>query len=193
MGLRRGFKTEANEIAREVRHERGLAVEDPLDPWRLAGHLAISVDPLSALPHNARAAARHFQSAASSRFSAVTVFVGTQRIIVYNDGHSLGRQASDVAHELAHGLLLHPAVPAFDGNGCRNWNPVQEEEANWLAGARLVSEEAAIALARRNVPLPEAAAKYGVSERLMDWRLNVTGARIRARRRAEQLRGHSAV
>jgi Zn-dependent peptidase ImmA (M78 family) len=184
MALRRGFKSEANDIAREVRQELGLALGDPLDPWQLAQHLAIPVTPLSALASSAAAAVRHFQVVDSSRFSAVTVFVGTERCIVYNDAHSVGRQASDLGHELAHGLLLHPAVPALDAGGCRNWDRTLEEEANWLAGALLVSEEAAVALARARVPLAVAADRYGVSERLMDWRLNVTGARIRAQRRA---------
>jgi hypothetical protein len=34
--LRRGFKSEANDIAREIRGELGLKLVDPLDPWRLA-------------------------------------------------------------------------------------------------------------------------------------------------------------
>jgi len=184
MALRRGFKSEANDIAREIRQELGLALADPLDPWQLAKHLAIPVTPLSALADAASSAVRHFQVVDSSRFSAVTVFVGTERCIVYNDAHSEGRQASDLGHELAHGLLLHPPAPALDDGGCRNWDRRLEEEANWLAGALLVSEEAAVALARERVSLTLAANRYGVSEKLMDWRLNVTGARIRAQRRA---------
>jgi Zn-dependent peptidase ImmA (M78 family) len=187
MALRRGFKTETNDIAREVRDELGLAAEDPLDPWKLARHLAIPVTPLSALAEEAPHGVRHFQLVDSSRFSAVTVFVGSNRFIIHNDAHAQGRQASDVGHELAHGLLLHPPVPALDSTGCRNWDGVVEEEANWLAGALLVSEEAAVVLARQGTPVAEAAAIYGVSEKLMDWRLNVTGARIRAARRAQRL------
>ena len=34
--MRRGFKTQANQIAREVRGELGLGPTDPLDPWKLA-------------------------------------------------------------------------------------------------------------------------------------------------------------
>ena len=39
--LRRGFKTEANDIAREIRQELGLGLADPLDPWVLAAQLEI--------------------------------------------------------------------------------------------------------------------------------------------------------
>lgn len=149
MGLRRGFKSETNDIARDIRRELGLAAADPLDPWTLADNLAIPVVALSALASEAPVGVRHFQSIDPSRFSGVTVFVGTERIIVYNDAHAPGRQASDVAHEIAHGLLLHPPAPALDGHGCRNWDGDREKEANWLSGALLVSEEAAVMLARR--------------------------------------------
>ena len=191
MALRRGFKTEANEVAREVREELGLDAEDPLDPWKLAQHLAIPVTPLSALSSAPPQGVRHFQVIDASRFSAVTVFVGCNRVIIHNDAHVLGRQASDLGHELAHGLLLHPATPALDSTGCRNWDGTVEEEANWLGGALLVSEDAAVMLARKGTPVAEAAALYGVSEKLMDWRLNVTGARIRAQRRAKRFKGRA--
>lgn len=182
MRLRRGFKAEANEIAREVRKELGLRAIDPLDPWMLAGHLAIPVVPLSKLAPDAPEAARHFTVVDPGAFSAVTVFQGSRRIIAYNDAHSPGRQASDLSHELAHGLLLHPPEPALDGGGCRNWDPILENEANWLGGALLIPEEAALDIVRRGLTLGEAAELYGVSEQMVRFRLNVTGARRRIAR-----------
>ncbi len=138
MALRRGFKTEANQIAREVRAELGLCLVDPLDPWALARHLAIPVVPLSHFRGAAAEAVHHFHRVDRGAFSAVTVSDGSRRLIVYNDGHSLGRRASDLAHELAHALLLHRPGPALDHRGCRRWNGEQEEEASWLAGALLI-------------------------------------------------------
>ena len=56
--MRRGFKTEANAIAREVRAELSLSSTAPLDVWQLAEHLDIPLIPLSgfheAAPHAAR-------------------------------------------------------------------------------------------------------------------------------------------
>jgi hypothetical protein len=43
--LRRGFKTEANDIAREIRGELGLRDVEPLDPWKLAAALEVRVIP----------------------------------------------------------------------------------------------------------------------------------------------------
>ena len=76
-------------------------------------------------------------------FSAVTVLYGYKRIIVVNDAHARGRQASNVAHELAHSLLWHDPSPAFRDDGVSEWNPEQEEEAQWLAGAAIVALQAA--------------------------------------------------
>ncbi|HLZ97564.1 MAG TPA: ImmA/IrrE family metallo-endopeptidase, partial [Steroidobacteraceae bacterium] len=109
----------------------------PLDPWRLAAFLEIPLIPLSEfltqIPNAAGLLLRQHRAA----FSAVTVFCGCERVIVYNDGHSRARQASDIAHELGHALLHHPAKPAFDGDGQRNWDPELEREAEWLGGALL--------------------------------------------------------
>jgi Zn-dependent peptidase ImmA (M78 family) len=180
--LRRGFKTEANDIAREVRTELGLAAVDPLDPWALANHLAIPVTPLSAFAGEAPCAVTHFAKTNTSEFSAVTVFRGSTRVIVHNDSHVPGRQASNLSHELSHGLLLHQPRPPLDGSGCRDWDPDCEAEADWLGGALLVSEEAALAVVRRGESIRDAADRYGVSSKMMQFRINVTGAPARVRR-----------
>jgi hypothetical protein len=123
-----------------VRRELRLALHDPLDPWRLAKHLEIPVHKLSDLRTEV---AHHFLHIERSAFSAVTVFRSNRRVIVHNDGHNAGRQASDISHELGHGLLLHRPAPALSVVGCRDWDPVLEEEADWLGAALLISDEAA--------------------------------------------------
>lgn len=172
--------SEANTIARNIRRELGLGVADPLDPWRLAAHLDIPVVNLSSMRAEAENAVMQFTRKDREAFSAVTVFSGYKRLIVVNDAHSHGRQASNIAHELAHSLLWHEPVPAFDGDGVREWNAEQEEEAQWLAGALLISEEAALSIVRRRLSLEEAAQLNGTSVDMVRGRINVTGARKRA-------------
>ena len=179
MKLRWGFKTEANNTARDLRREFGLAPADPLDPWCLALHLDIPVLNLSALRAEAEGAVAQLTKKDRQAFSAVTVFSGYKRIIVVNDAHARGRQASNIAHELAHSLLWHEPSPGFDGDGVREWNAEQEEEAQWLAGALLVSEEAALDIVRRGISLDDAARRYGTSIDMIRGRINVTGARKR--------------
>ena len=180
--MRRGFKTEANAIAREVRAELALSNTSPLDVWRLAEHLAIPVIPLSGFQEAAPNAARLFLNGGEELFSGVTVFRGPNRTIVFNDAHVVGRQASDVGHELSHGLLLHTPVAAVDGRVCRVWDSEVEEEANWLTGALLVPEEAALHIVRRGLSMPEAAAQYGVTPKMVQYRVNVTAAQKRVQR-----------
>ena len=77
-------------------------------------------------------------------FSAVPVFIGPSRTIFHNDAHSPARQNSNLAHELAPGLLHHPPTPALDDKGNRNWNLNIEGEAGYLSGALLVTEAARV-------------------------------------------------
>jgi Zn-dependent peptidase ImmA (M78 family) len=188
VSLRRGFKKDANEIALEVRVELGLEPRAPLDPRKLGDHLLISLIPLSSLAHDAPEAFRRLSVFASATFSAVTVFSGNRRAIVYNDAHSPGRQASDLAHELAHALLLHPPKTSVN-SGTRDWNSVEEEEAAWLAGALLVPDEAAFQIAKSAQSTALAAEEYGVSEKMIVFRLRVTGALIRVERAQRYFRG----
>ncbi len=193
MALRRGFKKEVNAIVKEIRGELGLTMMAPLDAWALAEHLDIPMVTLSSMNDVIPDAVHHFSVVNSSEFSAMTVFCGTRRMIVYNDSHTKGRQASDIAHEVSHGLLLHPPRPALNENGCRNWNDTVEDEAQWLAGALLISEEAALGIARKELPVDQAATLYGVSLQMIRWRLGVTGAQKRvdrARQLYRKLRRH---
>ena len=114
--------------------------------------------------------------------SGVTVFRGPRRTIVFNDAHAPGRQANDVGHELSHGLLLHTPAAPVDGRGCRVWDREAEDEANWLSGALIVPEEAALHIVRRGWSTREAAARYGVTPKMIQYRLSVTAARKRVRR-----------
>ena len=92
----------------------------------------------------------------------------------------MGRQASNLAHELSHALLGHVPTPALDARGCRDWDGAVEAEADWLAGALLIPDEAALLIARRGWSLETAAQHYGVSVPMVRYRLNVCGAHKRA-------------
>jgi len=181
MCLRRGFKKEANQIARQIRIELGLKSTDPLNPFELANYLGIPVVPISDFRNDAPLAIDHFQTRGKSEFSAATIFLGSQRLIIHNDVHVSGRQSSNIAHELSHGLLQHPQTAPLNDLGCRIWDKTIESEADWLAASLLISEEAALKIARENLPLKIAASLYGVTEKMIRFRLNVTALRQRVR------------
>lgn len=185
MAFRRGFKTEANTTSREIRAELGLAADAPLCPFLAAKHLEVLVINLLAFEAQHPNAVRYLTSVAGqNEFSAITICIGTRRVIVYNDGHSPARCAANIMHELGHLLLMHPLRPLCGENGKRHFDANLEDEANWFGPALLVSDEAAIAIAKRGIELRRAATEYGVSTQLMQMRLNVTGAQRRVTRAA---------
>jgi len=181
--MRRGFKTQCESISSEVRAEIGLDMNAPLDPRQLAQHLEIPIHPLSTLEGaHVKEAICHINSEERSIVSALTIFPNwpsRQRIIIYNDFHSLARQNSDVSHELSHGLLLHEPRHAII-NGCRDYNKTEEDEAAWLSGCLLVPRDAAVQIAKTQKPLSDAAEAFGVSLDMMMWRINSTGAQRQA-------------
>lgn len=182
MKLRRGFKTETESISREVRSLLDLGSIDPLDPWELANELCIPIMELSTLKKEIPDDVNHFFNVEQNAFSAVTIFEGKKRMIVHNDSHSEPRQVSNITHELAHALLLHPPTPPLNDTGCRNYNQAVEEEANWLAGTLLIPAEAALNIVIKQISIVAAAFEYGVSKEMVTYRLNVTGARKRVGR-----------
>lgn len=182
MEYRRGFKSEAHKIARTLREELGLGVAAPLCPWKLAAYLCVPVVKVSEFRRELPDEVEHITRTDSGAFSAATICRGHRRLIVVNDAHHPNRQASSLAHELAHILLWHKPAEAFGKDGVRAWNSGQEREAEWLGGALLISDEAALAIVHRGLSLRSAAKEFGVSEDLVTFRLQVTGAHTRAAR-----------
>jgi len=180
--FRRGFKTEVNGYAREFRADLGLSPHDSLCPWSLAEHLAIPVDPLSSYTSEIPEAVQYYASNDSKSFSAITICDGYRRRIIHNDSHNRRRQASNIAHELSHGILGHMPMPVLDSNGCRHFNREQEDEANWLGPALLISEEAALHIAKLGMSIDDASDLYGATKDVITMRLNVTGAKKRVAR-----------
>lgn len=179
MVLRRGFKTEANGWSRDLRREMGLSAESPLCPRNLCQHLELPLISLSELTAEPQYLAYYLSGPGRPDFSAVTLLVNGKRWVVHNDAHEPGRQASNIAHEIAHALLHHPVPALFDANGQRSHNKDHEEEANWLGPALLISEEAALSIVRMRLSIEEAAERYGTSKDVVQMRLNVNGARRR--------------
>ncbi|GAB3795029.1 hypothetical protein GCM10028798_03070 [Humibacter antri] len=178
-----GFvKKHVTDLATEVRAEQGLGPFDALDPFALAASLEIPVFALSTLRGRSAGGAEYLLDDEPDALSAVTVFHGTRRHIVFNDSNSPARQRSDVSHELSHGLLLHEPTPALDDSGLRDWDQVMEDEAQYMAGALLLTEQAVLAALRRGENMERTARLYQVSVEMVRWRINVTGARKRVQR-----------
>lgn len=170
MPLPRGFKAEANRIALRVRHRMGLCAVDPLNPFEVCRQFDITVMSLSELDDDSP-----FLKHASSAFSAMTVPCGFNTAIVHNDSHHEYRQNSNICHELAHCFLGHECTPPLTKNGERTRDGGVEEQANFLAGALLIPNEAALHIISNGL-IAQAQRLYGVSESMLTYRLRVSGA-----------------
>ena len=139
MALRRGFKSEAERIARRVRAELGVGAAQPITPEALGELLGIEIragDEL--IPRERFVELERIQPGA---FSACTFRPSTERVVVvYNPLSAKSRRRSDLAHELAHTLLDHELsrIEKLGDVTFLSCDPIQEEEAAWLSGCLLL-------------------------------------------------------
>jgi hypothetical protein len=179
LNFRHGFKAEAKRIAARVRDKVGLTPICPIDPVEVCARFDIrllklsEVEPDSPFLHGEN---RKF-------FSAVTVPRGGRTAILHNDKHHEHRQRSNICHELAHCFLGHGFTPPLTIDGERTHDRGIEAEADFLAGVLLLTDEGAMHVLRRRLT-DEAQHLYGVSEQMLQLRLNMSGAYIRMRRAA---------
>ena len=165
-------------MSHSLRAELGLEAVSPLGPDELARYLRVAVwsvaeigladEDLNQLIHKNPDA-----------WSAITVSAAGREAIVVNPNHRGGRYSSDVMHELAHLLLGHePSTVFFAADGdlaLRGYDPLAEEEANWLAAALLLPREALVWGRRQRFSVQRMCERYGVSKQLVTFRTSVTG------------------
>lgn len=175
MTLRRGFKAEAERAATRLRLDLGLQPHDGLDPRVLAEHLEVEVvDADSLVPRRDLEELERLQAYA---FSAATFEIAAQKIIVVNTLHALGRQNSDLAHELAHIILEHDLseLRELGGQPFRTCRPGEEEEATAFGGTILLPRALLMSAGRRNASIEQIASENRVTVDMARYRYNTTG------------------
>ena len=182
MALPRGFKAAANRIAVGLRIQQNLADYAPIDPYALAERVGIAVSPLSAFAESRPEAVAQLVGDTAAFSALLLSDGGGRRTVILNDTHSKGRQNSSIAHEVSHTLLAHPLEVLSVRVDCRDFDGDLEAEANWLAGCILVPNEAAWRIVGSGMDLDSAQKLYGVSRKMLEYRVNVSGARNRLAR-----------
>ncbi|MGH9461481.1 MAG: ImmA/IrrE family metallo-endopeptidase, partial [Vicinamibacteria bacterium] len=126
-------------------------------------------------------------------WSAVTLSVGTKRLVLLNPSHSHARRASDLMHELSHLVIGHdPSRVDVTEDGTllvNTYDGDQEDEANWLAGTLLLPRPALIHIRSRGADLAWVGREYGVSIDMLRYRLNITGVEYQLRTRKRLAKG----
>jgi Zn-dependent peptidase ImmA (M78 family) len=175
MTLRRGFKAEAERAATRLRHELRLQPHDGVDPRSLAKHIDVEVvDADSLVPRQELEELERLQAYA---FSAATFEIAGRKIIVINPLHAIGRQNSDLAHELAHIILKHDLseIRELGGQPFRTCKPDEEEEATAFGGTLLLPRALLVSAGRRHASIEQIASENRVTIDMARYRYNSTG------------------
>lgn len=175
MTLRRGFKAHAEREAARVRKDLGLASHDRLDPRALARQMNIAiVDAAELVKLEELEELERLQAFA---FSAATFEIEDRKIIVVSPLRDVGRQNSDIAHELAHVMLKHDLseIRELDGMPFRTCKPDEEEEATAFGGTLLLPRPLLLSAALRKATIEQIAGQYDVTVEMARFRYNTTG------------------
>ena len=187
--MRRGFKSWCENTAAEYRSHLGLGRDAPLDPRDLADHLGVRVWTPRDVPGLSDHAIEQLTIVDASSWSAATVAANGQHLVILNSAHADTRHRSSLAHELAHLILNHrPARTAVSDEGylfSDRYDAEQEEEADWLGGTLLLPREGLLNKYRQTRSSEVIAREFGISTKLVDWRLRMTGIIAQVRRAAQ--------
>lgn len=179
MAFRRGFKSQCERRAVEVRKDLGLSKIAPLKAIDLAKHFGITVWSTEKITNLSPEDQKNLTLNDNDSWSALTMRMGIHNLIIYKAGQSEYRTNSVVMHELSHIILGHELADAYiSGDGTfapGNFAQEQEEEANWLGGTLLLPRPLLVHIRQNNLPEQEVLEKYGVSRDMYTWRIRMTG------------------
>lgn len=179
--LTRGFKAKAEKLSLKYRDELGIPHTEALSGFDLAQHFNIKIF----TPEQFGMGLGDFinvigSDSNPSGWSALTMVraIG-DRIIIHNHLHAPARQQSNIMHELAHIICEHQLPPAQTDIALpfymREYDPVQEEEANILGSALIVSREGLLWALKKKMSHKDIADYYTASEEMVRFRINSTG------------------
>ncbi|NTF69762.1 ImmA/IrrE family metallo-endopeptidase [Agrobacterium rhizogenes] len=186
--MRRGFKTQSEQISHSVRKNCSLSFSDRFEPKSYLKSLGYYVWFPAEIPGLEPEHLKQLTVTDPDSWSGVTIRDGDRAVIIVNPMHPATRQANTLMHEWAHIELRHKPNRVDRSEGgilLLSDYPVEfEEEADWLAGAILLPRDGLVHFRGRGASSQEIAEHYGVSLELTNWRLRMTGVerQIQARR-----------
>lgn len=177
--LRHGFKAQSERRSVEIRKRFGLQPDAPLNARQVAAAYGILVWTEADIEGVSHDDLVQLTVIDPESWSAFTMRVGENHLIVVNSSQSSPRQNSVIMHELSHILLGHELTSAgltAEGHFVpTSYNQDQEDEADWLAGTLLLPRSALLGIRSRGLTDVQAQTKYQVSDQMLKWRLRMTG------------------
>lgn len=177
--LERGFKAWAERTSASLRRELDVQIDQPLRPVDLADYLGVRLLTPSDVPNVTSDVLQQLLKVDRFGWSAVGLESTDSALVIYNPSMSVGRQASDVTHELSHFILGHrPATIIFSESldlGMRSFDQKQEDEANCLAWTLLLPRVSLVWSESEGLEVNEIASTFGVTTTLVTFRQNTTG------------------
>jgi Zn-dependent peptidase ImmA (M78 family) len=177
--LKRGFKSQCERRALELRRVLKRKSIDPLAAADVAAHYTIEIWRPTDVNGVPPSDLQHLIGAGSDEWSGFTLRVENRHLVLLNSSQSPRRQNSVLMHELAHIILGHELVSGTLTEAGHfvpsTYNQDQEDEAAWLGGTLLLPRPALLWMRRRQLSDDEAATHFGVSLDLLRWRVRMTG------------------
>jgi IrrE N-terminal-like domain len=181
----RGFKTWCEKLSLEMRGGLGLRPIDPLPARELAKHLGTAVMTTAEFPTLTRESQGVLEC--DDAWSAVTLEANGRKLVILKASNSLGRQSSDLMHEISHHLLDHrPTEVDVSKEGLlmlHSYSRTDEAQADWLSACLLLPRPALMHIKTRLRDEGAAAQVYAVSIAMLRYRLDVSGINYQASRR----------
>lgn len=179
MQFNRGFKSQCERRSVEFRKRFGLAAYDALPADRLAKELQVTVWSTTDISGLSAKAMQVLNDGADQSWSALTMRLGPNHLVVHKPVASVGRRNNVIMHELSHIILGHELAQAClleDGSLVPgNFDQLQENEADWLAGTLLLPRPALLSIRKRRLSDSAACDEHLVSPEMLNWRLKMTG------------------
>jgi Zn-dependent peptidase ImmA (M78 family) len=177
--LRRGFKAQSERRSVELRKKYGLHPDAPLSARQVATDCGILVWTETDVEGVSHDDLLQLTVTDSDSWSAFTMRVGENHLIVVNSSQTEPRQNSVIMHELSHIMLGHELTSAgltADGHFVpTSYNQDQEDEADWLAGTLLLPRPALLRIRNLGMTDNQARNAYQVSGQMLKWRVRMTG------------------
>lgn len=179
--LKRGFKSNAERLAKQYRVKLRIHPCAPLCAFKLAEYLKVPVfcaTEFLTLPSDVKILKGI--NGTDCEWSALTMTTKTgNKIIIHNPYHSVVRQQSDIMHELAHLICKHERHQAeYDFEipfGMRHYDEVEEEEAKCLGSTLQLATPCLLWARKKKMTIEDIGEYFNASKAMVIYRMNITG------------------